>query len=178
MKTLDDLSAYQARTRSAFLAELGGFPDRTPLRARVVGTLKRDGYRVEKVIFVSATPGPYEREKAKDHIVEQVIRPTGLVDPEVEVRPARGQVDDLLGEVRARTERSERVLVTTLTKRMAEDLTEHLTEIGVKARYLHADITTLERAELKRDQILSFGRDWRIARCQGSMTAVVEPSIG
>ncbi len=106
---------------------------------------------VGNTIYVSATPGPYEREAAKSHIVEQVIRPTGLVDPEVEVRPARGQVDDLLEEIRQRTGRDERVLVTTLTKRMAEDLTEHLTEIGVKARYLHADITTLERAEILKD---------------------------
>ena len=107
--------------------------------------------RIDRVIFVSATPGPYERKAAAGHIVEQVIRPTGLIDPQVEVRPARGQVDDLLGEVRARAEREERVLVTTLTKRMAEDLTEHFTEIGVKARYLHSDITTLQRAEILRD---------------------------
>jgi len=104
---------------------------------------------VEHVVFVSATPGPFEREAAKDHVVEQVIRPTGLVDPVVEVRPARGQVDDLLGEVRARAAREERVLVTTLTKRMAEDLTEHFTEIGVKARYMHSDITTLKRTEMR-----------------------------
>jgi excinuclease ABC subunit B len=107
--------------------------------------------RVDHVVFVSATPGPYERKVAGANVVEQVIRPTGLVDPPVEVRPARGQVDDLLGEIRARVERSERVLVTTLTKRMAEDLTEHLTEIGVKARWLHSDVTTLQRAELLRD---------------------------
>jgi excinuclease ABC subunit B len=107
--------------------------------------------RVGPVIYVSATPGAYERERAGPHVVEQVIRPTGLVDPEVEVRPARGQVDDLLGEIRARTSRDERVLVTTLTKRMAEDLTEHLTEIGVKARYMHSDITTLERAEILKE---------------------------
>ncbi len=107
--------------------------------------------KVARVIYVSATPGPYEREHARDHVVEQVIRPTGLIDPEVEVRPARGQVDDLLGEIRIRVEREERVLVTTLTKRMAEDLTEHLTEIGVKARYMHSDITTLQRAEILKD---------------------------
>ncbi|MDA1193981.1 MAG: excinuclease ABC subunit UvrB [Planctomycetota bacterium] len=107
--------------------------------------------KVHRVIYVSATPGPYERQHAASHIVEQVIRPTGLVDPPVEVRPARGQVDDLLGEVRARAARDERVLVTTLTKRMAEDLTEHLTEIGVKARYMHSDISTLERTEIIRD---------------------------
>jgi len=108
-------------------------------------------HKVDRTIYVSATPGPYERQRAKDHVVEQVIRPTGLVDPEVEVRPARGQVDDLLGEIQARIEREERVLVTTLTKRMAEDLTEHLSEIGVKARYMHSDITTLQRAEILKD---------------------------
>jgi len=107
--------------------------------------------KVDRVIYVSATPGPYERDKAQARIIEQVIRPTGLVDPEVEIRPARGQVDDLLGEVRLRVEKDERVLVTTLTKRMAEDLTEHLTEIGVKARYMHSDISTLERMEIIKD---------------------------
>ena len=114
-------------------------------------TFREFEQRVDRVIYVSATPGSYEREKAGARVVEQVIRPTGLVDPEVEVRPARGQVDDLLHQVRERIERNERVLVTTLTKRMAEDLTEHLTEIGVKARYMHSDITTLERAEILRD---------------------------
>jgi excinuclease ABC subunit B len=107
--------------------------------------------KVGATIYVSATPGKYERERGRDHTVEQVIRPTGLIDPEVEVRPARGQVDDLLGEVRDRAAREERVLVTTLTKRMAEDLTEHLTEIGIKARYMHSDITTLQRAEILKD---------------------------
>ncbi len=106
---------------------------------------------VGQTIYSSATPGPYEREQAGEAVVEQVIRPTGLVDPEVVVRPARGQVDDLLGEVRGRIERGERVLVATLTKRMAEELTEHLSEVGVKARYMHSDITTLERAEILRD---------------------------
>jgi excinuclease ABC subunit B len=107
--------------------------------------------RVGTALFVSATPGPYERAKAGDAVVEQVIRPTGLVDPAVEVRPARGQVDDLLAEVRTAVSRKERVLVTTLTKRMAEELSEHFAEVGVKARYLHADVTTLERAEVLRD---------------------------
>jgi excinuclease ABC subunit B len=107
--------------------------------------------KIDRVVYVSATPGPYERERAAGAIVEQVIRPTGLIDPEVEVRPARRQVDDLLGEVRLRIERKERALVTTLTKRMAEELTEHFNDVGVKARWMHADITTLERAEILRD---------------------------
>ena len=104
-----------------------------------------------QVIYVSATPAPYELAKAGGVVVEQIIRPTGLVDPEVEVRPVGTQVDDLLGEVRKRTEVGERVLVTTLTKRMAEDLTEYYTDVGVRCRYLHADIETLERSALIRD---------------------------
>ncbi|MCG3110789.1 MAG: excinuclease ABC subunit UvrB [Candidatus Manganitrophus sp. SB1] len=103
------------------------------------------------VLYVSATPGPYELERAQGRIVEQVIRPTGLMDPEVVIRPAKGQVDDLLEEIRKRVDRSERVLVTTLTKRMAEDLTEYYQEIGIKVRYLHADIETMERMEIIRD---------------------------
>ncbi|MBA4357566.1 MAG: excinuclease ABC subunit B, partial [Desulfovibrio sp.] len=101
--------------------------------------------RLGQVVYVSATPGPWELDQAQGLVVEQVIRPTGLVDPEVEVRPVRGQVDDLLGECRARAERNERVLVTTLTKRMAEDLTDYLNQMGVSARYLHSDVVTLER---------------------------------
>src|SRR6187549_32083 len=107
--------------------------------------------RVRQVIFVSATPGPYELRKAGGVVVEQVIRPTGLMDPPIEVRPVRGQVDDLLKEIRCRAERKERVLVTTLTKRMAEDLTTYYQELGVKVRYLHSDIDTLERVEILRD---------------------------
>jgi len=103
------------------------------------------------VIFVSATPGPYELKKAGGVVVEQVIRPTGLMDPPIEVRPVRGQVDDLLKEIRDRAERRERVLVTTLTKRMAEDLTTYYQELGVRVRYLHSDIDTLERVEILRD---------------------------
>jgi excinuclease ABC subunit B len=103
-----------------------------------------------QMIFVSATPGPYEREKS-GQIVEQVVRPTGLVDPEVEIRPARTQVDDVLSEINARVAHDERVLITTLTKRMAEDLTEYLHEHGVRVRYLHSDIETVERTELIRD---------------------------
>ncbi|MCA1585752.1 MAG: excinuclease ABC subunit UvrB [Acidobacteria bacterium] len=107
--------------------------------------------RVHQLIYVSATPGPYELREAAGVVVEQVIRPTGLMDPPIEVRPVKGQVDDLLAEIRARAERRERVLVTTLTKRMAEDLTQYYQELGVKVRYLHSDIDTLERVEILRD---------------------------
>ncbi|MDE3157020.1 MAG: excinuclease ABC subunit UvrB [Acidobacteriota bacterium] len=107
--------------------------------------------RVGQVVFVSATPGPYELQRAGGVVVEQVIRPTGLMDPPIEVRPVRGQVDDLLQEIRATVERRERVLVTTLTKRMAEDLTQYYQELGVRVRYLHSDIDTLERVEILRD---------------------------
>ncbi|HEX7999284.1 MAG TPA: excinuclease ABC subunit UvrB [Pyrinomonadaceae bacterium] len=107
--------------------------------------------RIGQTIYVSATPGPYELTKASGEIVEQIIRPTGLMDPEVEVRPVKGQIDDLLEECRQRTERNERVLVTTLTKKMAEDLTEYFAEVGVQVRYLHSDIETLERIKILRD---------------------------
>jgi len=107
--------------------------------------------RVPQVIYVSATPGPYELEKTQGRVVEQIIRPTGLVDPQVEVRPARYQVDDLLEEIRKRAIKGERVLVTTLTKRMAEDLTNYYSDLGVKVKYLHSDIQTLERTEIIRD---------------------------
>ena len=106
--------------------------------------------KVQQVIYVSATPGPYELERSQ-MTVEQIIRPTGLLDPEIEVRPATNQVDDLLGWIRERVERKERVLVTTLTKRMAEDLTEYYADLGVNVRYLHSDIKTLERMEIIRD---------------------------
>ncbi|HZK18292.1 MAG TPA: excinuclease ABC subunit UvrB, partial [Clostridia bacterium] len=106
--------------------------------------------RINQVVYVSATPGPYELEKAKQ-VVEQIIRPTGLVDPAIEVRPTQGQIDDLLIEIRKRIAVKERVLVTTLTKKMAEDLAEYLREAGVKVRYLHSDIVTLERVEILRD---------------------------
>ncbi len=106
---------------------------------------------VRQVIYVSATPGPYEMEKTGGRVVEQIIRPTGLMDPEISVRPAKGQVDDLLAEIRRRAAAGERVLVTTLTKRMAEDLTEYYHDLGVKVRYLHSDIDTLERTEIIRD---------------------------
>ena len=106
--------------------------------------------RVHQAVFVSATPAEYERSQA-DQIVEQVIRPTGLLDPKVEVRPVAGQIDDLIGEINARSARNERVLVTTLTKKMAEDLTQYLTKAGIKVRYMHHDVETIERMELIRD---------------------------
>src|SRR5580692_7835131 len=107
--------------------------------------------KVRQAIYVSATPGEYELKKAQGVVVEQLIRPTGLMDPEIEVRPVSGQVDDLLGEIRLRAKNNERVLVTTLTKRMAEDLTDYYRELGVRVRYLHSDIDTLERVDILRD---------------------------
>ncbi len=107
--------------------------------------------RAHQTIYVSATPGPYELTKSAGVVVEQIIRPTGLVDPEVEIRPIRGQIDDLLAEIRLRVERNERVLVTVLTKRMAEDLSGYYSEVGVKCRYMHSEIETLERVRLLRD---------------------------
>jgi excinuclease ABC subunit B len=107
--------------------------------------------RIGQTIYVSATPGPYELTKASGEVIEQIIRPTGLMDPEVEIHPVKGQIDHLLEECRVRAERRERVLVTTLTKRMAEDLTEYFTEVGVRVRYLHSDIETLERIKILRD---------------------------
>jgi excinuclease ABC subunit B len=111
---------------------------------------------VPQLIYVSATPADYELRKAQGVVVEQIIRPTGLMDPQISVRPAEHQVDDLIGEIRRRAERNERILVTTLTKRMAEDLTEYLTDMGIKVRYLHSDINTIERVEIIRD--LRLGR--------------------
>ncbi|HBR18545.1 MAG: excinuclease ABC subunit B [Deltaproteobacteria bacterium RIFCSPLOWO2_12_FULL_43_16] len=106
--------------------------------------------RVKQAIYVSATPANYEMEKSKGHIVEQIIRPTGLMDPAIEVRPAKTQVDDLLGEIRKRVDKKERVLVTTLTKRMSEDLTRYYADLGLQVKYLHSDIETLERVEILR----------------------------
>jgi len=114
-------------------------------------TFEEFEHRINQAIYVSATPGPYELTKAGGVIAEQVIRPTGLVDPEVEVRPVKGQVDDLLEQIRARAEKNQRVLVTTLTKRMSEDLAEYFTEVGVRCRYLHSEIETLERVKILRD---------------------------
>jgi excinuclease ABC subunit B len=108
-------------------------------------------HRVNQAIYVSATPAAYELEKSGWRVIEQIIRPTGLIDPKLTVRPVSGQVEDLLGEIRKRAERGERVLVTTLTKKMAEDLTDYYTDLGVRARYLHSDIDTLQRIEIVRD---------------------------
>src|SRR5712691_7504580 len=114
-------------------------------------TFEEFEHRINQVVYVSATPGPYELTKAGGVVVEQVIRPTGLVDPQVEIRPVKGQVDDLLEEIRVRAEKNERVLVTTLTKRMSEDLSEYFSEIGVKCRYLHSEVETLDRIKILRD---------------------------
>src|SRR5690606_28791862 len=107
--------------------------------------------RIGQTVYLSATPGPYELEQTGGDVVEQLIRPTGLVDPEVEVRPTKGQSDDLIEEIRARAERDERGLVTTLTKKMAEDLTDYLLEMGIRVRYLHSEVDTLRRVQLLRE---------------------------
>ena len=114
-------------------------------------TFEEFEHRVNQVVYVSATPGPYELTKSAGVVVEQIIRPTGLVDPSVEIRPVKGQVDDLLGEIRKRVEANQRVLVTTLTKRMAEDLAEYYSEVGVRCRYLHSEVSTLDRIRILRD---------------------------
>ena len=114
-------------------------------------TFEEFEHRTNQLIYVSATPGPYELTKSAGVVVEQIIRPTGLIDPPVEVRPVKGQIDDLLHEIRARAELGQRVLVTTLTKRMAEDLAEYYAEVGVKCRYMHSEIETLERVKILRD---------------------------
>src|SRR4051794_6319937 len=108
-------------------------------------------HRVNQLVYVSATPGPYELTKTAGAVVEQIIRPTGLLDPTVEIRPVKGQVDDLLQQIRARVENNQRVLVTTLTKRMAEDLAEYYSEVGVRCRYLHSEVSTLDRVKILRD---------------------------
>jgi excinuclease ABC subunit B len=114
-------------------------------------TFEEFEHRVNQVVYVSATPGPYELTKAAGVVVEQIIRPTGLLDPEVEIRPVKGQVDDLLGQIRRRVENNQRVLVTTLTKRMSEDLAEYYSEVGVRCRYLHSEVSTLDRLKILRD---------------------------
>jgi excinuclease ABC subunit B len=137
------------RSRKSTLIEYGfrlpSALDNRPL------TFEEFEHRVNQVVFVSATPGPYELTKSAGVVVEQIIRPTGLVDPQVEIRPVKGQIDDLLHEIRARVEKGERVLVTTLTKRMAEDLAEYYSEVGVRCRYMHSEIETLERVKILRD---------------------------
>ncbi len=144
--TLPQLHAMYAGDRSpqSLLVENGfRLPsafDNRPLTLRISA-------RINQIIFVSATPGKYEVEHAQQ-VAQQIIRPTGLLDPEIEVRPLEGQIDDLLAEIKLRIERHERVLVTTLTKKMAENLTDYFTEVGVKVRYLHSEIATIERAEI------------------------------
>ena len=113
-------------------------------------TLKEFEGHVHQVIYMSATPGPYE-EAQTDRVVQQIIRPTGLLDPTIEVRPVMGQIDDLVGEINKRIEKNERVLVTTLTKKMSEDLSDYLKDLGLKVKYLHSDIKTLERTQIIRD---------------------------
>jgi excinuclease ABC subunit B len=114
-------------------------------------TFEEFEHRVNQLVDVSATPGPYELTKSGGVVIEQIIRPTGLLDPSVEIRPVKGQVDDLLGEIRKRAAASQRVLVTTLTKRMAEDLAEYYAEVGVRCNYLHSEVTTLDRIKILRD---------------------------
>ena len=137
------------RSRKETLVEFGfrlpSALDNRPL------TFEEFEHRVNQVVYVSATPGPYELTKAAGVVVEQIIRPTGLLDPEVEIRPVKGQVDDLLGQIRRRVENGQRVLVTTLTKRMAEDLAEYYSEVGVRCRYLHSEVSTLDRIKILRD---------------------------
>jgi excinuclease ABC subunit B len=114
-------------------------------------TFEEFEHRTNQLVYVSATPGPYELTKSAGVVVEQIIRPTGLIDPPVEIRPVKGQIDDLLHMIRDRVARNERVLVTTLTKRMSEDLAEYYSEVGVKCRYMHSEIETLERVKILRD---------------------------
>ncbi|HUN90384.1 MAG TPA: excinuclease ABC subunit UvrB [Terriglobales bacterium] len=137
------------RSRKSTLIEYGfrlpSALDNRPL------TFEEFEHRVNQVVYVSATPGPYELTKSAGVVVEQIIRPTGLVDPQTEIRPVKGQIDDLLHEIRTRVEKGERVLVTTLTKRMSEDLAEYYSEVGVRCRYMHSEIETLERVKILRD---------------------------
>ncbi len=137
------------RSRKEVLVEYG-FRMPSALDNRPL-TFEEFEHRTNQLVYVSATPGPYELTRSAGVVVEQIIRPTGLIDPEVEIRPVKGQIDDLLHEIRARVERGERVLVTTLTKRMAEDLAEYYAEVGVKCRYMHSEIETLERVKILRD---------------------------
>src|SRR5437773_12399936 len=136
------------RSRKSTLVEYGfrlpSALDNRPL------TFEEFEHRTNQIIYVSATPGPYELTKSAGVVVEQIIRPTGLIDPPVEMRPVKGQIDDLLHEIRLREKKNERVLVTTLTKRMAEDLTDYLQQHGVRVRYLHSEIDAIERVEIIR----------------------------
>jgi len=137
------------RSRKATLVEYGfrlpSALDNRPL------TFEEFERAVHQAIYVSATPGPYELKHAQGQVAEQIIRPTGLIDPAIEVRPVQGQIDDLIGEIRQQAAKTQRVLVTTLTKRMAEELTDYLSDVGIRVRYLHSDIDTLERNEIIRD---------------------------
>ena len=133
----ESLVNYGFRLPSAF--------DNRPL------TFKEFEERTNQVVFVSATPADYEKEHSKDNVVEQIIRPTGLLDPKIEVKPVTNQMDDLLEQIRIRVERKERVLVTTLTKKMAEDLTEYLKSLDIKVNYMHSDTKALERMEIIRN---------------------------
>ena len=137
------------RSRKEVLVEYG-FRMPSALDNRPL-TFEEFEHRMNQMIYVSATPGPYELTKSAGVVVEQIIRPTGLIDPPVEIRAVKGQIDDLLHEIRDRVARGERVLVTTLTKRMAEDLAEYYGEVGVKCRYMHSEIETLERVKILRD---------------------------
>ena len=124
--------------------------------------------RIGQTVYLSATPGPYELGRSRGEFVEQVIRPTGLVDPEVIVKPTKGQIDDLVSEIRERAQRDERILVTTLTKKMAEDLTDYLLELGVRVRYLHSEVDTLRRVELLRElRHRRVRRPGRASTCSG-----------
>ena len=149
------------RTRKEILVDFGfrlpSALDNRPL------TFEEFEATVRQAVYMSATPGPYELERS-ERVVEQLIRPTGIVDPTIEVRPTEGQIDDLLDEIRGRVERGERALVTTLTKKMAEDLTDYLRELGVKVQYLHSEVDTLERVQILRD--LRLGRLRRAGRDQ------------
>jgi excinuclease ABC subunit B len=149
-QTIPQLNAMYAgdKKRKETLIEYGfrlpSAADNRPLR------FQEFEKQAPQLIFVSATPGPYERQHS-ERIAEQIIRPTGLIDPQIEIRPTKGQIDDLIGEIRDRIEKHERIIVTTLTKKMAEDLTEYLVELGIKVQYLHSDVHTLERSEILRD---------------------------
>src|SRR3954463_3131263 len=137
------------RSRKEVLVEYG-FRMPSALDNRPL-TFEEFEHRTNQLVYVSATPGPYELTKSAGVVVEQIIRPTGLIDPPVDIRPVKGQIDDLLHEIRARVDKGERVLVTTLTKRMSEDLAEYYAEVGVKCRYMHSEIETLERVKILRD---------------------------